>query len=68
MPKMTQSICLDFEQIELLGEVKAKYHLKNTSKAIEVIIRQWQMMLEQKRTEQLAAKEARKPVNPMVNP
>lgn len=68
MPKVTQSICLDLDYIELLNEVKRKYHLKNMSKAMETIIRQWQMMLEQKRTEQVAAKETRKPVNPMVNP
>jgi hypothetical protein len=79
MTKTTIAISIDLDQLELLSEIKIKYHLKNLSKSVDCIIRQWQMMLEQKKNEQIAAQaqkkeelpdkyKTRKPVNPMVNP
>ena len=67
-PKAQIAICLDFEQIELLSEIRSKYHLKNLSAAVDVIIRQWQLFLEQKQREKIAATPPKKPINPMVNP
>jgi hypothetical protein len=66
--KVQIAICLKFEQVELLSEIRSKYHLKNLSAAVDVVIRQWQMFLEQKQREQIAKNPVRKPVNPMVNP
>lgn len=68
MAKVTQSFCVEYEQMEILNEVKVKYHLKNSSQAIGLIIRQWQLFLEDKQRQKLAEIEKRKPINPMVNP
>jgi hypothetical protein len=68
MVKVTQSICLDYEQVELLSDVKVKYHLKNNSQAVSLIIRQWQMFLEDKIRQKMAEQTKKKPINPMVNP
>ena len=68
MTRTIIAISVDLDQLELLNEIKGRYHLKNLSRAVETIIKQWQMLLEQKKQEQTAAIEKRKPVNPMVNP
>jgi hypothetical protein len=68
MSKAQIAICLEMEHIELLSEIRTKYHLKNMSKAVEVIIRQWQLFLEDKQRQKLAAQPQKKPINPMVNP
>jgi len=67
MTKVTQSISLDYEQVELLSDVKVKYHLKNNSQAISLIIRQWQMFLEDKVRQKLAEQPKKKPSNPMAD-
>ena len=67
MTKAQIAICLEMDNIELLSEVRTKYRLKNLSKAVDLIIRQWQMFLEEKQRQKLQEKE-KKPINPMVNP
>jgi hypothetical protein len=69
MAKVTQSICIDFEDWEMLNEIKVARRLKNSSQAIHFIIKQWQYLLDEarKRTK-VTEKEPRKLVNPMVNP
>jgi hypothetical protein len=68
MSKAQIAICLEMENIELLSEIRTKYRLKNLSKAVELLIRQWQMFLEDKQRQKLAEKEKNKPVNSFVNP
>jgi hypothetical protein len=68
MTKAQIAVCLEMEHIELLSEIRTKYHLKNISRAIEVVIRQWQMFLEEKQRQKMAEMPKKKPINPMVNP
>jgi len=67
MSKAQIAVCLEMDHIELLTEIRTTYHLKNLSKAVEVVIKQWQMFIEEKQREKLKAEPVRKPSNPMVN-
>ena len=68
MAKVTQSISFEFDDFSFLIELQSKYHLKNISKAIERLIYYYKIINQDKQTAQKPVKEARKIVNPMVNP
>jgi hypothetical protein len=57
MAKVTVAISIDLEHLELLTEIKSKYHLKNHSQAIRTIIKQWQMFIEERKIITTAPKE-----------
>jgi hypothetical protein len=62
------AVYLDLDEIELLGELKTRYHHRSISQTLEFIIKQYQMLLEQRiKEQQTIKKESKKPVNPMVN-
>ena len=69
MSKVQVAIMLDFDNVELLRQVQQQYHLKTFGNAIEVIIKQWQLFIdERKRQRELVEKTPKKPCNPLVNP
>jgi hypothetical protein len=69
MTKVTQSISLDLDEIEIINEVKTKYHAKNTSRAISILIKQWQLFVEDRaRNRENVKDKPKKPINPLVNP
>lgn len=67
MTKTQVAICLEFDQLKLLVEIRNQYKLKNFSETIELVINQWKRFLQEK-IEQRAQESKKKPVNPMVNP
>ena len=68
MPKVTIQISMDLSKVELLSEIKSRYHLKNYSTAIELIINQWVRFMEQQNNNRKNVKEpSKKPSNPVVN-
>jgi hypothetical protein len=48
MTKAIIAVSLDLDELELLSEIKSRYHQKNNSQALHTIIKQWQMMVEEK--------------------
>jgi len=77
MAKVTLAISIDLDDLELLSEIKSKYHVKNHSQALNLIIRQWQSFMEDRAKQQesirenkkiptLADKYKLKQMNPMV--
>jgi hypothetical protein len=71
MSKVTIAISVDEDTIELFSELKVRYHLKNNSAVIRMVVRQWQMFLDerQKIRESMIKKQEKekKPSNPMVD-
>jgi len=68
MAKVTQSISLDLDDIELLNEIKARYHQPNLSQAIHTVIKQWQMFIDERKKSQQTTKDLpmKRPGNPQV--
>lgn len=79
MPKVTIGISIDLDDLEILNEIKRKYHQKNLSHALHTLMKQWSIFIdernikqetikEDKRTPPLADKyKLKKPCNPMVD-
>ena len=62
-------VYISLDDISLLAEIKSRYHLKNNSEAIRLIIVQWRKIMSDKEKALQQTKESsKKPVNPMVNP
>lgn len=70
MTKVQTAIMLEFENLELLIQVKQQYHLKTIGNSVELIIRQWQLFLDDRKKQRELIKDQPKktPVNPLVNP
>jgi len=69
--KYQVAIMLDFENIELLRQVQTAYHLKTMGNSVELIIRQWQLFLEDRKKAAEAQRESskeKKAINPFTNP
>lgn len=69
MGKVIVSISIDEETLELFSQMRTTYHLKNNSRVIELIVRQWQNFMDDRKRALEKAKESPrvKPVNPMVD-
>jgi hypothetical protein len=79
MPKVTLSISVDLDDLEILSEIKGKYHLKNHSQAMHTLIKQWSMFIDERQKQQELLKEnkklpsladkykLKKPSNPLVD-
>lgn len=57
MTKVIIAVSLDLDELDLLTEIKSRYHQKNNSQALHTIIKQWQMMVEEKMAAHKIAKE-----------
>jgi hypothetical protein len=69
MQKVQIGIMLEFDNVELLRQVQLKYHHKTLGHSIEFIIRQWQLLIQDKEKQRSLDVESksRKPSNPMVD-
>lgn len=46
MTKTVIAMSIELDELELLSDIKRRYHQKNLSQAMNTIIKQWQMMTE----------------------
>lgn len=57
MPKVSQSISLDFDDWELIAEIRSRYKAKNHSQAIHIIIKQYIAFVERQAIDKKTATE-----------
>jgi len=52
MVKVQVAIMLDYDNFELLRQIQQKYHSKTLGHAMEIIIRQWQFFVDERKKQQ----------------
>jgi hypothetical protein len=68
MTKVACNIYIDLDDLSIFDEIKARYHLKNTSQALHILIRQWQTLMDDKQKTLRLVKDELKHQDKRINP
>lgn len=66
MTKVQLNFCIDIDHLEVLADVKSRYHLRNHSEAVRLIINQWRKFIQTQAEMQKTVKE--NPKKRLINP